>query len=198
MSFALEENQSIVITPQKVIVAVGWETEPLKPGPSNLLNDLLSGGSMKSDEVECDLLTVLCDKTHRMQENGDLIFFNNLTHSSGAVIQAENSALPEEYDALVTIDLVRLPEDYVKIVFAASIYQARARHHNFSMLKQLFIGIYDENFEVIGYYNADQIDGTMTMLHLAQLVQKEDEWHFEIVNAGSNDDGAAELAKRYQ
>ena len=109
---------------------------------------------------------------------------------------AEN--LPKGFNGIIDIDLASLPKQYAKIVFAASIYQARARHHHLGMLANLFISVFDHHLEEIGRFEIKQIDGNITMLHLAQMVYTQSGWQFEILNRGTSQDGAAELAKCYQ
>ena len=194
----LTENDSITIASPQITIGVGWDTLPLNPAPLNLLGEFLDGGSIKSDTVECDLMTVLCDEEGHMQDNGDIVFFNNLSHISGSVNQADDENLPKGFNGIIDIDLASLPKQYAKIVFAASIYQARARHHHLSMLANLFISVFDHHLEEIGRFEIKQIDGNITMLHLAQMVYTQSGWQFEILNRGTSQDGAAELAKCYQ
>ena len=91
-----------------------------------------------------------------------------------------------------------LPQQYNKIVFAVTIYEATKRAQHFGLIKNAFIRIVnsDNNQEICRFNLSDNYDG-MTAMVFGELYRKDGEWKFNAVGEGTRDDGVAQIIKRF-
>jgi stress response protein SCP2 len=91
-----------------------------------------------------------------------------------------------------------LPQQYTKVVFAVTIYQAYQRNQHFGMIKNAFIRIVDSDTrqELCRYNLTDNYDNQTAMV-FGELYRRNGEWKFNAVGEGTSDDGVSQLIKRF-
>ncbi|MBP1566045.1 MAG: TerD family protein [Oscillospiraceae bacterium] len=192
MAVNLQKGQKVDLTKgnaglKKVTVGLGWD-EAQKKGLFSRVQD-----------IDCDALAIVLTDDKLTSKN-DVIFYNNLRHSSGCVIhQGDNlTGGGDGDDEQIMVYLSDLPQQYTKVVFAVTIYQAYQRNQHFGMIKNAFIRIVDSDTrqELCRYNLTDNYDNQTAMV-FGELYRRNGEWKFNAVGEGTSDDGVSQLIKRF-
>ena len=193
MAVNLQKGQKIDLTKgnaglKKVVVGLGWD-EATKKG----------GFFSRTQDIDCDAVAlVLTDD--KLADKGDVVFYNNLRHKSGCVIhQGDNlTGGGDGDDEQIIVLLSDLPQQYTKVVFAVTMYQAYDRKQHFDMIKNAFIRIVnaDNNQELCRFSLTDNYDQKTSMI-FGELYRRNGEWKFNSVGDGTGDDGVSQLIKRF-
>ncbi|MDR1867622.1 MAG: TerD family protein [Treponema sp.] len=154
--------------------------------------------------VDCDASAVLCGQNDKMinadLKTGDIVFFNHLKHSSGAVWHTGDNltGAGEGDDEQIVVLLDKVPAQYEKIIFTVTLYEAKKRNQHFGLLKNAFIRIVDSDSqkELCNYQLSEQYDG-MTMLIFGELYRKDGVWKFNAIGQPTHDEWIADLVRRY-
>ena len=175
---------------KRVMVGLGWdevvqeEKEPEKK------------------DIDCDALAILC-KNGKLQEfNKDVVFYNNLRHASGAIAHQGDNLFGGDGvadDEQIFVDLSGLEDEYDRIIFAVTIYDAKARNHHFGLFTNAFIRVCDtvSGNEICRYNLAEDYSGK-TALIVGEFINENGEWKFVAIGQGTEDDGVLEVAKRFK
>lgn len=204
MSVSLQKGQKVDLTKgnaglNKIIVGLGWD-EADAPKKKGLLG-VFGGGNSNKQDIDCDALAILCDQNGKLAQPADVVFFNNLTHHSGSVQHMGDNltGAGEGDDEQVIVNLAQVPEQYSKIVFIVSIYQARQRQQHFGAIKNAFIRVVDaSNNSEICKFNLSENYDNMTSMICGEVYRHNGEWKFNAIGTGTTDDGVAEIAQRFQ
>ena len=203
MSVSLQKGQKVDLTKgnaglKKIVVGLGWD-EAQAPAQSKGFFGSLFSGSQKQD-IDCDASAILCNENGKFMEKSDVIFYNNLRHSSNCVTHMGDNLTGggDGDDEQIVVDLVSLPARYQKIVFAVTIYQARERHQHFGMIRNAFIRIVDasNNHELFKYNLSENYDN-MTSMIFGEVYRNDGEWKFSAIGQGTNDNGISEISRRF-
>lgn len=199
MAVSLQKGQKVSLTKEtpglsRVVVGLGWdEAKPAKRGFFGL-------GSGKTQQIDCDASALMCTNG-KVQGTGDVVFYNNLRHSSGAVQHMGDNltGAGEGDDEQIVIELDRVPSQYDRIVMTVTIYQARQRNQHFGMIQNSFIRLVDarSNQEICRYNLTEQYDGA-TAVVFGEVYRKDGEWRFHAIGQPTQDDGIAQLVERFR
>lgn len=204
MSVNLQKGQKVDLTKgnsslKRVMVGLGWD-EAEKKG--SLLGGLFGG---KQQNIDCDASAILCTSGGKLtggigNNKGDVVFFNNLKHSSGCVTHMGDNltGAGEGDDEQILVQLLDLPIQYEKIVFVVNIYQARERRQHFGLIKNAFIRIVDAdtNKELCKYNLSENYDNKTAMI-FGEIYRYNNEWKFSAIGEATEDPGLGELCRRY-
>jgi stress response protein SCP2 len=202
MAVNLQKGQKVDLTKgnsslKRVIVGLGWDEVEKKN--SGFFASLL--GNTTSD-IDCDASAILLSKNGKCINSKDVVFYNNLQHTSGAVLhQGDNlTGAGDGDDEQIKVYLQDVPSQYQKIVFTVTIYQAVERKQHFGMIKNAFIRIVDEstNKEICRYNLSDDsaYNGKTAMI-FGELYRYHGEWKFSAIGEGTNDGGIVQMANRF-
>jgi Uncharacterized proteins involved in stress response, homologs of TerZ and putative cAMP-binding protein CABP1 len=199
MSVNLVKGQKVNLSKEnaglkRVMVGLGWDEAQQAGG---FLGALFGA---KKQDIDCDAIAFLLDANGKIAKKGDVVFFNNLTHSSGCVKhQGDNlTGAGEGDDEQILVDLKNLPSDYQRIVILVSIYQATQRKQHFGMIRNAFIRLVDADTQrEICKYNLTEDYSGKTSLIFGELYRREGEWKFNAVGQPSNIWSVSELANQY-
>lgn len=193
MAVNLQKGQKVDLTKgnaglKKVTVGLGWDAAPKKFS--------LFGSN---HNIDCDAVAIaLIDG--RLRDKSDVVFYNNLTHKTRSILhQGDNlTGDGDGDDEQILVSLTDVPNEYDKIVFAVTIYQAYERKQHFGMIKNAYIRIVDagNGKELCRYNLSDNYDNKTAMI-FGELYRKDKEWKFSAVGEGVTDDGVAQLIKRF-
>lgn len=195
MSISLQKGQKVSLTKDnaglgKIVVGLGWDEAP---------RERRGLFAPKPQAIDCDASALLL-QGGRLQNNRDVVYFGNLTHSSGTVQHMGDNLTGEGEgdDEQIVIDLARVPAQYDKIVVVVNIYQAMKRNQHFGMIRNAFIRLVDarNNREMCRYNLTDDYSG-MTAMIFGEVYRYNGEWKFNPVGQGTSDGSISELAKRY-
>ena len=195
MSVNLQKGQKVDLTKNnqglsKVVVGLGWDEAEQKRGLF----------SKKPADIDCDASAILLSTGGKLSSNSDVIFYHNLKHSSGAVMHCGDNltGAGEGDDEQIIVELKKIPENYERIVFVVTIYQAKERNQHFGMIKNAFIRIVDSSTgnEMFKYDLSENYDGKTAMI-FGEIYRHNGEWKFSAVGEPTNDNGISEMAKRF-
>ena len=195
MSVNLQKGQKVDLTKgnaglRRVMVGLGWDAAPRKSG--------FPGG--RTDEIDCDAIAFLLGSDGKLASSGDVVFFNNLRHSSGCVLhQGDNlTGEGEGDDEQIMVDLANLPQQYERIVVLVSIYKATDRNQHFGMIENAFIRLVDaDKNKELCIYNLSENYSEMTAMVFGELYRYKGEWKFNAVGQPMKIWSVAQLAERY-
>lgn len=206
MSISLQKGQKVDLTKgssglSKIVVGLGWDEAAPTGQKKGLLGGLLGGGGNKNTAIDCDAMAMVCGANGKITGSGDVVFFNNLKHASGAVVHMGDNltGAGDGDDEQIMVNLSMVPSQYEKIVFTVSIYQANQRGQDFGKIKNAFIRVVDEssNKELCKFNLSDEYQN-MTSVIFGEVYRHNGEWKFNAIGTGTTDDGVAEMAKRFQ
>ncbi|MGN1416838.1 MAG: TerD family protein [Oscillospiraceae bacterium] len=195
MSVNLQKGQKVDLTKNnqglsRVIVGLGWDEVAQKRGLF----------SKKPADIDCDASAIMLTTGDKLSSNSDVVFYHNLRHSSGAVNhQGDNlTGAGDGDDEQIIVDLKKVPDQYQKIVFVVTIYQARERGQHFGLIQNAFIRIVDaSNGSELCKFNLSENYSGSTAMIFGELYRHNGEWKFSAVGQPTNDNGISEMAKRF-
>lgn len=195
MSVNLQKGQKVDLTKSnqglsKVVIGLGWDEVVQKKGLF----------SKKSADIDCDASAIMITTNGKLASNSDVIFYHNLHHSSGSVNHMGDNltGAGDGDDEQITVDLRQVPENYEKIIFVVTIYQAKERDQHFGMIQNAFIRISDSsNGKELCKYNLSENYTGKTALIFGELYRHNGEWKFSAVGEPTNDNGISEMARRF-
>ena len=201
MSVSLQKGQKVSLSKEgkeglnRVIVGLGWdEAQPQRGG--GLFGGLFSA---PTQSIDCDASALLL-QNGKLTDKGDIVYFGNLRHRSGAVQHMGDNltGAGARDDEQIVIELDRVPAEYDRIVMVVNIYQAMARKQHFGMIRNAFIRIVDarNNQELCRYNLSDNYDD-MTAMIFGEVYRHNGEWKFNAIGQATKDPGLGELSRRY-
>ncbi len=201
MSVSLQKGQKVSLSKEgkeglnRVIVGLGWdEAQPQRGG--GLFGGLFSA---PAQSIDCDASALLL-QNGKLTDKGDIVYFGNLRHRSGAVQHMGDNLTGAGAgdDEQIVIELDRVPAEYDRIVMVVNIYQAMARKQHFGMIRNAFIRIVDarNNQELCRYNLSDNYDD-MTAMIFGEVYRHNGEWKFNAIGQATKDPGLGELSRRY-
>ena len=117
MPISLSKGQKVDLTKTnpgltKVQIGLGWDVNKYDGGSS----------------FDLDTAAFLLNSNGKVRDQGDFVFYGNLSHASGAVTHKGDNLTGggDGDDEQILIDLSKVPEVYDKIVFVANIYQGNS------------------------------------------------------------------------
>lgn len=198
MSISLTKGQKVSLTKEKpglseVVVGLGWDEVQQKKG---FFASLFSGSEQ---DIDCDASVYLL-KNGKLSGENDIVFFNNLNHSSGAVSHHGDNLTGDGDgdDEQITIKLQRVPAEYDRIVIAVNIYKAKDRNQHFGMVENAFIRVVDKsnNSELCRYNLTDDYSNS-TGIIFGEVYRHDGEWKFNAVGEGIRASYINDIAKRF-
>lgn len=200
MSVSLQKGQKVSLSKEgkeglnRVIVGLGWdEAQPQRGG--------LFGGlfSAPTQSIDCDASALML-QNGKLTDKGDIVYFGNLRHRSGAVQHMGDNLTGAGAgdDEQIVIELDRVPAEYDRIVMVVNIYQAMARKQHFGMIRNAFIRIVDaRNNQELCRYNLSENYDDMTAMIFGEVYRHNGEWKFNAIGQATKDPGLGELSRRY-
>lgn len=200
MSISLQKGQKVSLSKDnaglgKIVVGLGWD-EVNQSGGGGLLG-MLFGSTPQA--IDCDASALLL-RNGKLVDNKDVVYFGNLTHSSGTVQHMGDNltGAGEGDDEQIVIDLANVPAQYDKIVIVVNIYQAVQRRQHFGMIQNAFCRLVDSrNNKEMCKYNLTENYSGMTAMVFGEVYRHNGEWKFNAIGQGTSDPGLTELCKRY-
>lgn len=199
MGINLQKGQRISLSKEapgltKLMCGLGWDVP--KPSGGGFF------GAFNSTQ-DCDLdASVIClDQNDKVTDVGNLVFFGNLAHKSGAITHLGDNltGAGEGDDEQIIVDLARLPREIVKLVFTVNIYDCIARKQEFARVKNAFVRLVNvSNNQELAKYNlsGSEYKG-MTGMIMAEIYNHNNEWKMAAVGNGINVNGLEGLVKVY-
>ena len=176
MTISLQKGQKVDLTKGhpnliKVVAGLGWDTNKY------------DGGA----EFDLDAAAFLVGENGKSQNDGDFVFYNNLKHSSGAVIHMGDNLTGEGDgdDEQILVNLTKIPQNIQKIAFTVTIFDAETRVQNFGQISNAYIRLCNEETgEEIIRYDLGEDFSVETAIVVGELYRYGSEWKFNAIGSG--------------
>lgn len=177
----------------------------LTRGNQSLANIRISAGweqaAIEEDKIDMDLSMFFLDRNGKTRVDEDFVFYNNPEIHDGAIKHLGDSrtGAGEGDDEAIHVQLTKIPFDALKIIFVLSIYDDQFLGHNFSMVRDVFIRISDEdNDREIFHYPLDEehLGNNITAIQVGHMFREGTKWMFE-TQAETATGGLAKIATDY-
>ncbi|MBR0257257.1 MAG: TerD family protein [Synergistaceae bacterium] len=136
---------------------------------------------------DLDAAVFVLGSNGKVISDSDFVFYNNLTHSSGAIqhLGDNRTGLGSGDDEQIRIDLAKIPGNVDKIAFTVTIHDAEQRKQNFGQVSNAFIHIYDEaSGQELIRYDLGEDFSIETAVVVGELYRHGGEWKFNAVGSG--------------
>lgn len=196
MAINLKKGQRISLKKEapgltKVMCGLGWDVSESK----GLF------GLFKANDFDLDASVLCLTNKDKLKSKSDVVYYRNLEHSSGAITHQGDNLTGEGDgdDEQILVDLTRLPDDIVKLVFVVNIYKARQRQQSFGQVKNAFVRLVNlnDNKEIARYSLLGEEYGGKTGMILAEVYRDQEEWKMEAVGKGFMVNGLQEITNQY-
>lgn len=157
---------------KKVRVGLGWDAR-----------------STSGDDFDLDASAILLGANDKVTQDGDLVFYNNMNHPTGAVKHGGDNRTGDGDgdDESIEIDLSLVPDDIQKIVISVSIDRADERSQSFGQVRNAYVRLLnDETEKEIVRYDLTEDYSSETCLNFAEVYRHNNEWKFRAVGQGYN------------
>lgn len=176
MAISLSKGQKVDLTKgnpglSKIIVGLGWDTNKYD-------------GTAAFD---LDAAAFILGESGKVLGDGDFVFYNNLTHQSGAIQHLGDNLTGEGDgdDEQIKVDLSKVPQDVHRISFTVTIHDAQQRAQNFGQVSNAFIRVFkEENGEELIRYDLGEDFSVETALVVGDLYRHGTEWKFNAIGSG--------------
>ena len=188
MPISLKKGQRVDLTKtnpglKEICVGLGWDVNKYDGGSS----------------FDLDTAAFLLSENDKVRQQGDFVFYGNLSHESGAVVHQGDNLTGEGDgdDEQIMIDLSKVPADVQKIAFTATIYEAEERRQNFGQVSNAYIRVIDSvNKKELIRYDLGEDFSIETAVVVGELYRNGSEWKFNAVGSGFQG-GLAALCGNY-
>jgi len=114
----------------KIIAGLGWDTS-----------------IVKGTAVDCDVAVFMLAGNNKIPADEYFVFYNNLNSGDNSVkhLGDNRDGKGDGDDESIDIDLSKVNQSVVQILFAVTIHEAEERGHSFGDIENAFIRIYNKN-----------------------------------------------------
>ena len=215
MTVNLEKGQVIRLPKEEsdlslVTIGLGWNAAERKQGSPDASVDDWDDGHY---DLDMDVVAFLCSDEgkvakpghdahgHMTLVGGDVIFFSNPEHESGAVwLTGDNlTGAGEGDDEQIIVDLDRLPRRVGKVVLVVQIYKGIENNQTFGNAGSAFIRATDRRSKEMVHFDLsgnDDIEHCRSML-FAEIARDGDDWNFNVLGTPFETDSFLELLKQF-
>lgn len=212
MAISLKKGQGVSLSKSeydlsKVVVGLGWDMREEKGG---LLKSIFG---KKAPEYDLDVIAFLCNKGGHLENvgkvvqgqqtlsGGDIVFYNNLTHSSNHVWLTGDNRTGEGDgdDEQIILKLNELDNRYHKIVFIVQIYDGTKLQQHFGEVDNAFIRAVDAKGKEMVRFDLStgrEFQSQRSMV-FAELNREVNGWQFKAIGTPSTSDSFVSYIKNY-
>lgn len=176
MAITLSKGQKVSLTKgnpglKHLVVGLGWDTNKYDGG----------------FDFDLDSAAFLLGESGKVNNDADFIFYNNLKHSSGAVIHLGDNLTGEGDgdDEQIKVDLSLVPANVNKIAFTVTIHEALERRQNFGQVSNSYVRVVNEdtNEELLNYELGEDFS-IETAVVVCEIYRHNGEWKFNALGSG--------------
>ncbi len=188
MSVSLSKGQRVDLTKgrpslKNIFVGLGWDINHYD----------------EEEDFDLDASAFMIKENGKVGNDGDFIFYGNLSHSSKSVIHMGDNRTGEGDgdDEVINIKLDQVPVDCETVAIAVTIYDAENRLQNFGMVENAYARVVDaDTGEELMKFDLSEDFSTETALVVAEVYRHNGEWKFKAVGSGYSG-GLKALCKQY-
>ena len=198
MSINLQKGQRISLKKESpglttVMCGLGWDVAQSSGG--------FLGIFKPSSNLDLDASALCLNADGRLDNNMNVIYYNNLSHVSGGITHLGDNLTGEGEgdDEQILVDLPKIPPEINKLVFVVSIFQAFDRQQNFGQVKNAFVRLVDtlNNKEIARYNLSGQEYQGSTGMIMAEIERDNNSWNMQAIGQGIKISGLKQLVNLY-
>lgn len=209
MAINLSKGQTINLNKSefnlsRVTIGLGWDVK--KQGGGGMFGGMFGG--KKGEDYDLDAIAFLLgadDKIINLGDQklvgGDVIFFNNLRHSSGHIFSSgdNRTGAGDGDDEQIIVNLDGLGQQYHKILFSVVIYQGHQKKQHFGEVANAYIRAVDAAGKEIARYSlsTDASFNGMCSMVFAEVYRKDGGWKVRAVGNPMPADNFVEILRGY-
>lgn len=188
-----------------VTVGLGWDVRKAVGG-GGFLGGLFGSGDNSAD-YDLDAVAFLLDSNGRVARlgerlvGGDVIFFNNLVHSSKNIwLTGDNrTGAGEGDDEQIIVKLDSLSPQYDKILFLVTIYEGLKNGQHFGMIDNAYIRAVDARGKEMARFSlsGDANFAQKRSVVFAEIYRRDGGWKFRALGDPHATDNFVDLLKSY-
>ncbi len=155
----------------KVMVGLGWEMPTSFP------------------PLDLDASVFMVNANQKIPSDDYFVYYNNLKSADGSVLHTgdNRTGFGSDDDEVILMDLTVVNPAIQEIIIVVSIHEARERRHNFGLLNNAYIRIYDvEGKREIMRYDLDERSPYHTEIEFGRIRRQGTEWHFIATGLGNS------------
>lgn len=191
-----------------VTMGLGWDvTEPKK----GLIGSIFG---KKEEDYDLDAIAFLLGKDGKVHNlgqqggngtptlvDGDVVFYNSLRHSSGAIwLTGDNrTGAGDGDDEQIVVKLDSMPPQYESIIFVVAIYGGKSKMQSFGKVQNAFIRAVDARGKEICRFNVSgnaSFDRFCSMT-FAEITRQGTGWNFRAVGNPHETDRFVDVLRSY-
>lgn len=185
MTINLVKGQKIDIGLTNISIGLGWD-----PNEGT------------GHAFDLDASAIMINTNRKLISDDFFIFYNNLNSPDGSLIHTGDDPTGGnsngDDDESILVDLSKLDERVVEILFVVTIEDFETRRQNFGQVRNSYIRIVDNNNnEEIAKYELDEDFSTETGVEFGRLYKRNGSWKFEASGIGYQADLSFFLEKYY-
>ena len=185
MAINLVKGQKIDIGLTNISIGLGWD-----PNEGT------------GHAFDLDASAIMINTNRKLISDDFFIFYNNLNSPDGSLIHTGDDPTGGnsngDDDESILVDLSKLDERVVEILFVVTIEDFETRRQNFGQVRNSYIRIVDNNNnEEIAKYELDEDFSTETGVKFGRLYKRNGSWKFEASGIGYQADLSFFLEKYY-
>ncbi|WP_432506858.1 TerD family protein [Kineococcus arenarius] len=138
-------------------------------------------------DFDLDASALLLGAGGKVLSDAHFVFYNQLASPEGAVRHTGDNRTGEGEgdDEVVEVNLLSVPPQCQRIVFAVSIHDAEARRQSFGQVHGAFIRLVDRaTGEEVVRFDLSEDASTETAMVFGEVYRREAEWKFRAVGQG--------------
>lgn len=177
-SLNLQKNMTLDLTKHSnlkhIRVGMGWQAN------ANGMFDL-------------DASALLLNSRGLINDNGDVIFYNQLDTGRGVRSEGDNRSgsydnVGATDDETILVDLDRIPSNVNSVKFIVTIDKAIERRQNFGQVRQAYIRVVnDDTGEELCIYRLNEEFDMQICVEIAELKRAGSGWEFTALGKGTNE-----------
>lgn len=202
----LKKGQKIDLTKKDgsglrhILVGLGWQ-EAGTEGKKGLLGKLMKQEHVL--DIDIDASVFLLGANGRVNNKRDVVFFNNKTHPSQAVIHKGDNLVGGLMHGMddseqIDVDLNKVPDNIQRLSFVVNIYECDKRRQHFGMIHNAYIRIVDQDSktELARYSLTDDYAGCTSII-VGEVARNANSWAFTAIGEGGKAKTINEMMRRY-
>ncbi|OQW94387.1 MAG: chemical-damaging agent resistance protein C [Beggiatoa sp. IS2] len=172
----LKKGQRIDVGLTKISVGLGWHPN-------------IGTG----EDFDLDASAFMLNASKKILSAGFFVFYNNLDSPDGALHHTGDDPTggnsEEGDDEVIEVDLDKINNNIIEILFVVSIHEYLERKQNFGQVRSAYIRIVDNTSNIeIAKYELDEDFSTESAVEFGRLYKRDGKWKFEASGIGYRQD----------
>lgn len=186
MAINLQKGEKVDIGLSKITVGLGWDPN--------------EGTGF---DFDLDASAIMINKDRSLLGENYFIFYNNLKSPEGSLEHTgddpDGKSSDGDDDEAIKVDLNKIPNECVEILFVVTIADFERRKQNFGQVRNSYIRVVDDvSGEEIAKYELGEDFSIETGIEFGRLYKRNEHWKFEASGIGYKADLGYFLEKYYK